>query len=52
MPGFQQFVAGQISAVFGPIEFDFTNGFDQQETRSRISRLFERTFPEYYEKCS
>ncbi len=41
MPGFQQFVAGQISAAFGPIDFDFTNGFDAQEVRVRITRLLE-----------
>lgn len=51
MPGFKEHIQGQWSAVFGPIDFDFTEGFDPEETGSRILKLFERTYPENYEKC-
>jgi hypothetical protein len=52
MPGFKNHIKGQVSAVFGPIDFDFTEAFDISMNQSRVQKLLERTFPEIYEKCS
>ncbi len=51
MPGFQKHIHGVTSALFGPIEFDCTDGFDLESIQKVVRRQFERTFHSTYEKC-